>query len=590
MADQDRARQAPRPGEDARRGLLRQLAVGLSVHRLYPGDPGAPAFVAACTRIREEAEQALATGPVHVELRSGQLLLDDERDDPGLERLAEACFERRVEHLYVVRPPASDELSALFTTLSTDPATVESAGGVAALLDRSGVRSMLATEEDPAAAQGEELPEDLQAIAAWTEAVPDEAIEAALTIRLEPDDDAHRLYARLRRAADTLADEVSARSPFYRHADTLLAGLPVDQQPVFGRLLLDAAAGEAFAERFLGHLTDHRLAELLVRVAEHEGTHPAVLARQLGSVGARGATLPRLTLDLVSGPAPARPTPAPAAGHPLVASFPADADQGRALALTALLDVLLSEPRGEHLEQIVQAASARLRTDLLAGDLTAALELLTTLDEARDLTGGGRSHPLQRPRREALDTATVAELAAGAAAAGDPRRMDRLRPFGATAIPPLLAVLSSDPDPAVRGQVNDTLVRLVPDHLDVVYQEISRQPPEALAELAGVLGRIGGSRVLPLLNRLALHPSPTVLLPTIAALAGQHPSAAVPLLGAIPARCDDPEVRRHSIDAIGRLGGREAREQLQALARRSSSPLPRGLRRHAARVARRSRP
>lgn len=581
-------------GEDGRRGLLRQLAVGLSVHRLYLEDPGAPAFVAACTRIREEAEQALVTGPVHVELRSGHLLLDDDRDDPGLERLAEACFERRVEHLYVVRPPAPDELSALFTVLSTDPVAVESAGGVAALLGRSGVRSMLATEEDPAAAQGEEVPENLQAIATWTEAVPDEAtgeaIDAALTIRLEPGDTAHRLYARLRRAADTLPEEVSARSPFYRHADMLLAGLPVEQQPVFGRLLLDAAASEAFAERFLGHLTDHRLAELLVRVAEHEGTHPAVLAQQLGSVGARGATLPRLTLDLVSGPAPARPTPAPATVHPLVASFPADPGQGRALALTTLLDVLLNRPRPEHLEQILQAASARLRADLLAGDLTGALGLLSTLDRARDLTGGGRSHPLQRPRREALDTGTVAELAAGAAASGDPRRMERLHPFGAAAIPPLLAVLSSQRGPAVRGVVNDTLVRLVPDHLDVTYREISRQPPEGLAELAGVLGRIGGARVLPVLNRLALHPSPTVLLPTVAALAGQHPSAAVPLLGAITTRCDDPEVRHECIDAIGRLGGHEAREQLQALAARSSSPLPRGLRRHAARVARRSRP
>lgn len=590
MGDQGRGPLEQRVGEDGRRALLRQLAVGLSVHRLYPNDPGAPAFVAACTRIREQAAQAVAGGPVHVELRSGHLVLDDDRDDQGLERLAQACFERRVEHLYVVHPPAPDELSALFTTLSTDPTDVEAAGGVATLLERAGVRSMLATEEDPAAAQGEELPEHLASIAAWTEVVADEAVEQALAIRLAPDDDAGSLYARLREAGTSLPEDATARSPFYRHADALLAELPATEQPVFGRLVLDAARSETFAERFLGHLTDHRLAELLVRVAEHEGTHPAVLARELGSAGGRGASLPRLTLDLVSGPAPPWSAPPPTGVHPLVAAFPANADQGRALALTALLDVLLHQPRPEHLEAIVQAATGQLRADLLAGDLTAVVELLTTLDWVRELTGAGRDHPLQRPWSDALDAETVAGLAAEAAAAGDPRRLDHLRPFGAEAIPPLLTVLSADPAPAVRGVVNDTLVRLVPDHLDVVYLEISRQPPEALAQLADVLGRIGGSRVLALLGRLCHHPSALVLLPTIDALAGQHATAAVPLLAAITARTDDRDVQARCVDAIARHGGREGSQQLHTFARRSSSPLPFRLRRRAARAARRSRP
>lgn len=590
MGDQGCGHQGQRVGEDRRRSLLKQLAVGLSVHRLYPEDPGTPAFVAACTRIRERSEQALSGGPVHVELRSGQLIFDDDRDDQSLARLAEACFERRVEHLYVVSPPQPEELSALFSVLCTAPAAVDAAGGVATLLDRAGVRSVLATEEEPAAARGAELPAHLTGIADPGAPGVGDAVGAAVRIQLEPDDDARTLYARLGRTAATLPEDAVARSPFYRHADGLVAQLPVAQQPAFGRLLFDAQQTDPFAARFLGHLTDHRLAELIVRVAEHEGIHPATLARQLGGTGSRGATLPRLALDLLDDPVPRSDASPGSPGTQLAVAFPNDPGQGRTLALTALLDVLLNDPRPELLERILLAITEQLRHHLLTDEPSPMIELLTVLRRAHDLNGWGGDRPLQRPWTDTLDAETVAALAVDAERVADSRRTDQIRIFGANAVRPVLEVLSTQPPPAIHRALSDTLATLVSDHLDALYHHLGELPPESLAALAGVLARLGGHRVLPLLDRLALHPSSTVLLPTIDALAGQHPSAALPLLDVVLRRNQDLEVRRHVIEIIAGFDADDARAQLRTLARRSSSPLPFRLRRLAARAARRSRP
>lgn len=567
--------------DTALRGLLRQLAIGLSVFRLYAGDVGVPAVRAAVGRIDTAAGLALAGGPVTVDLRAGRFVGPDGAalDDDGLVRLAAACFERRVEHLEVTAPPRAAELAVLFAALSDPPEEVAAAGGVHARLSSAGVTSLRTREDVPVPVGGQALPDEQLVVASWSQATADTPTEVPLELDLRPGEDAASLYLRLRVLAAGLPEDVAARSPFYRRAAELVAELPYAEQPVFARLALDEAATVPFAERFLGQLTDLRLAELLVRVAEHEGIHPAVLARGFTAAGGRHPTLHRLALDLLSVPAD-DPT-AVTDPAPLVAAFPADEAAGRELALLACADVLRNAPRPEHLTAIAAAVTAELRAALIAGRTGAVEDLLAVVAAAADADPGG---PLRSVLVDTLDGEVVLALLAASAEAVPSRH---LRPFGAHAIGPLLAALGLADDDQ-RPRVSAMLVRLLPDHLDVVKAEIPRQSPTTLIGLAAVLGELGGPRLLPVLSRLALHPDPDVLRATVAAVARQDPVSAPPLLAAIATRTGDHDVQRRCIDALAPLGTPAASDALQRLARRGSSPLPPRMRRRAKAAARRA--
>ncbi|MBI2238148.1 MAG: hypothetical protein HYU54_06450, partial [Actinobacteria bacterium] len=122
--------------EQAVVALLRQLWLGLSAYRLFPGALERPGFVAAVERIRFAAERALPFGPMEVQVHGEQILLEETPvpSDDSIERLARACFERRVERLVVQAVPDARDLDALYATLSTPLEDIDRAGGADAML------------------------------------------------------------------------------------------------------------------------------------------------------------------------------------------------------------------------------------------------------------------------------------------------------------------------------------------------------------------------------------------------------------------------------------------------------------------------
>lgn len=568
-------------GVEAKSALLSELAIGLSLHRLYAGGSGTDSLRASHERIRQAATTALADGPVEVEVRSARLLIDGRPHHAGgVDRLAGACFARRVEHLVVAAPPSGAELTALFEALSQEPATVAADGGVPTLLAKRGVEAILASEDDPAPESGDELADQLLGMADLDTA-GDQALAHALSVELRPDDDAGSLHSRLSTVADDLPDQAAARSPFYRHATGLVAGLPADQQARFGRLVIDAAERDRFSERYLGHLPDDELAELIVRVAEHEGSHPAPLANEVATAHGRHAAVSRLTLDfsvgarLGSDTSDTQPTDSEAArSHPLAAAFPDDAHEGRQLAMTALLDFLANEPRDDQRESVRQAVIHRLRAGVGVGDLQLVTELLYAADASVALDP---REALSDVREHVLDAETVsAALRLGAQTA-----VPVLRPFGAAAVRPLLLSLDPERGAPVVAAAAESLVQLLPPHLEVVTSELIRLPRPAVTELVAVLDRLEEVDVLPLLSRLAGSRDADVLERVVAALRDRAPATTAPVIARIAVRTDDRHVQARCLEALAHQRTDSSRALLDQLAARSSSPLPRRLRRYA---------
>ena len=121
-------------GEDRARevaGLLRQLWLGLAAYRLFPGSSDRPGFVAAVERIGDSVRSALASGPIDVEVRGDGFVFAGTPLPPNetTERLARACFERRVERVEIAAVPDVRDLERAFAMLSMPPEDLRERGG-----------------------------------------------------------------------------------------------------------------------------------------------------------------------------------------------------------------------------------------------------------------------------------------------------------------------------------------------------------------------------------------------------------------------------------------------------------------------------
>lgn len=559
---------------------MRQLARALAVHRLYDGDTNAAAFREAAARVDASARDALASGSIAVALIAGRFVVDDEPiADEQLDRLAQVCFERRIQHLELRAPPPPDQLAAFLTAVTGD-----ATDGVDATLARAGVTAIVVRDHTPDAAAGQDLAEHLLTLSTWTQTVGEDAIDEAPATQVTPSTDAATLYDRLSQAATSLPGDATVRSSFTRHAYDLMTELSVAQQPRFGRLVLDAAPTDPFADRFLGHLTDTQLAELVVRIAEHEGSHPATLARQVTADGGRHSALPSLVHEIIAATPPIAREDG-AAASPLSQAVPSTPEQARQLGLRALRDYLGSRPRTDQFDAVIDAVIDRLRTDLMQGDHVMVAAVMDTLDQASGLDDT-IADALRRPIEQTLDAALVGRLAASATAAGRPVHPGLLRPFGVHALVPLLSALPSLPTAAHRRLV-DALVGIIPDQRDQVTELVPALPTPVVAELATIVAAIGGARMLPLLTRLADHRSPEVLDHVVAALTMQDVSAAAPLLARIAQRTDDRAIQRRCIQALTDHRTPTSRELLLTLSQ--ASGLARRDRRRAAAAAGRGR-
>lgn len=595
------------------RALLRQLAVGLGVHRLYPGNLQADAFVAAVERIQEAARAALAAGAVVVEVRSGRFVVVGEVvDDETTARLAQACYQRRIEHVAVDGVPSREELGAWYELLSRDPHDIDHAGGMETLVDAAGITAIRSAAGMPEPAAGEEVEDHLLGLADRVSTVPEEPTAEEVTeLEVRPGESAEKLYARLRSLSDRIVTDGRIRSTFFRRAAWLVDELPVADRAAFGRLVLDRVQADTFAERYVGHLNDLALATLTVAVAAHEGVDAEELGRQVSAAAERHGTLLRLVVavrDRVDGPSEAAAndlaaergstaTPSVAADPDLVSGvatavadeheqlasdFPTDAAAGRELALQALVDVFLSEPSIDQRADLLDNVTERLREAVARGDASLVAEVLDALRLAGEVASPVSSAAIERTWAQVLTGPVVAEAAVTAAQEG--RRFDAevLRPFGPAAVGPVLQAVGADVAEPIARDLASLLVEVAGDHRGTLHEQVARQRPGVIARLLPLVAGRADPAAMPLLSRLALRSEPEVLVAVVDALAHQPPSAAAAPVATVARRSPDAALQRHCLGVLASFG-EPGRVQLRALADGEEEPRLPWLRRWTAR-------
>jgi hypothetical protein len=207
----------------AARELLRQLSIGLSVYRLFPGELEHTGFVAAVERIREAAQRALRNGTVHAEIRGGhEIVLEDGTtlSDEQAGRLALACYERGVEHLHVVGVPDAQDLAAVYEALSQPEAEISVYGGLDPALAARGVTTLRFGEVAPepvdeVARSLERLSPEVREL--WEQMEDPQLLAASLLAgesSTSPTVAARTVYARFNAIADALPDHLTSRPRF----------------------------------------------------------------------------------------------------------------------------------------------------------------------------------------------------------------------------------------------------------------------------------------------------------------------------------------------------------------------------------------
>lgn len=577
------------PTVAASRALLRQLAIGLSVHRLYPDNSNVPSFLAAAERIRSASDAALVSGPVRLEVRSGRFRVGDEPiTGEGVDRLAHACFERRVELVEIDAVPTVAELGHWFTLLSSDVSDLERDGGMEAALFASDVTSIRASARAPVPAVDDATPRHLGLA---DHPVPHEVRKVDEDIddlELLPGEGGAALFRRLvqRTAA---AGAPSTPTTFYRRAAALVDDLPAEERAVFGARLFEGLETVPFAEHYAGHLTDVALARLISEVAYHTGRDPGVLASEVAVTAARHGTLRGLLAGNADEPIDTRHWlgQEPAEDERLRADFPDTAEGNRTLASLALIDVMLAGPREEHLVGILDNVTDQLREHVRQRAEPEVHGLLEMLDTAAAVVPAGLAPRLDQPRRTTLTIEVVAAAIAAGPRTSDDGDARLFAPFGTSAIEPLLGALARDLGTPAASRLVDTVVSLGVDHLDDIETSMSAHGPAVIARLIPVIGRTHGPAADTLLARLARRNDPVVLTAVVNTVAHRDPAGAVPIIAGIAGRTTDHAVRDHCLDALSHLPSRAGVAQLEELASRRNSPrLPWRVRRRARRLAR----
>jgi len=592
------------------RALLRQLAVGLGVHRLYPGDLQASAFVAAVERIQDAVRTALTAGPIVVEVRSGRFLVGGQVvEDETTRRLAQACYERRIEHVAVDAVPTREELGAWYGLLSRAPHDIDERGGMETLVRSTGITAIRSAAGTPEPASGDEVPGHLLGLADWVSAVPEEpTAEEVAELELRPGESAEELYHRLRALSDRIVSDGRVRSTFFRRAAWLVDDLPASGQAAFGRLVLGRVQAEAFAERYVGHLNDVALATLIVTVALHEGVDVDRLALGVSRAAERHGTLLRLVTAVrdnmvedadgssddvtpagAASSASVDPDVVPAVvtavsqeHQELVAGFPEDAAAGRELALLALVDVFLSEPRVAQRADLLANATTQLREAVVRGQATLVAEILAALQRASEIASPDSAAAIERCWAQVLTAPVIAD--ATVAAANEGRRLDPelLRPFGPAAVGPLLQAVGAElSEPRIRD-ITQLLGEVAGQHRGTLHEQVARQRPDVIARLVPLVASRADPAVMPLLSRLALRSEPEVLRVVIDTLAQHPPTAAAPTVAVVARRTDDGALQRRCLELLGGLG-EVGRRELLALAEGRDEPQLPWLRRWTAR-------
>jgi hypothetical protein len=287
--------------------LLRQLWLGLSAYRLFPGSVEHQGFVAAVERIDAAARTALASGPVDVEVRGDRFLREGvelEDDDVHVRKLALVLFERRVERLTLVAVPDVHDLDRLYAALSRDADELDAEGGAGDVLRGAGVRSVELSRVGPAPVEGaDHAASDVEPVPADALA-PDDELDADVVLgdlRGSPDDAAETLLTRLRQMLEGTPLPTGRAIETHAKVHGLVAELPADLRRSLVELLVDRVRTDPVAERLLSTMSNAELTRALVDLGRDGRRDPTELAGELARAGVRPLDIVDLTAALASG-------------------------------------------------------------------------------------------------------------------------------------------------------------------------------------------------------------------------------------------------------------------------------------------------
>lgn len=586
--------------------VLRQLWLGLSSYRLYPENPNRPGFASAIERIGSATREALAFGPVDVEIRGEAFVMQGGAlpHNDALDRLARACFERRVERLTVTAVPDAADLERLYETLSLPATDLEEAGGAEVVLRDAGVTTVSLSPIGPGTVEeADHVPEDLEAAPAERRLDADVLASELMVEDLggSPQDQAETLLARLRHVIGGTAGEGPAID-VHSAVHDVLTDLPDDVRRAFVEILVDRVQQDPVAERLIGSMSNAGLTRALVDIGRSGRRDPVELARHLARAGVRHLDIIDLTKALEAGHEDAgtiiagleqlgvdvdRPLDSERGGTVLevLASYLADtrsddvrtireamaasSEETRSLQVMAVADYLALETDVERAGEALDIWADELRHALRDRDDRAVASLLQPVRDA--LVGGAedRSALFRAYVRRVLEEEVVADAVIADASEGQPRAGTLLAPFGADGVDVLLDLLAQEEDRGRRALLLGALRRIVPSHPEVVAGRLSDERWYVVRNAVSLLGSSGDPTALPEIAEAARHASPEVRQEVPTALVTAGGVAAVPYLLRLALEAVE-DVRRPAVSALGSLVGEEPASALADVARRSA--------------------
>lgn len=588
--------------------LLRQLSVGLSAYRLFPGNTEQEAFVAAVARITDAAQDALGRGSITVDIRGRTFATADGPlpKDETTDRLAVACYERRVERLRLRAAPSADELATMYEALTRDVEEVAAAGGVQAILGHAGVTSISLTEIEP---------QPIDAAVALSSLTPEQAEMWELLQEgrpLIPVDDletgspdaASRVYGRFRDLFEALPPEVAGDPELYRRVHRAVTTLPKEVRRDLIGVLIDDSQSEPVAARIVSSITDHQLGEYLVELGEDGERDPVELARELVARGSRQKGL----VDLVRGLIPASTTPrtrsddAPvglepsepdhhrtvgaavsdmvagglAGGHDAAAirlEFPHAPDDLRTQALATLRDYLAVEEDLERLEGVMDLWVKEVRGALLDGDgQTSSLVEATRSARERTRGNGERAAIFTEFERRILDRPFLEELLGPETQTDTQRLLALLDPLEETAVESLMDALAEESDRARRATLVSILAGMAGRYPEPVVARLDDDRWYVVRNAVNILHKARvGRKLVPLLEKVANHGHSAVRREVIWGLVSALGSEAAPHMRRFVVD-QDATVRERAVSFLGGLDSSQAIEVLADVARTAGDP------------------
>ncbi len=602
--------QAVRDRDEAVSALLRQLSLGLSTYRLFPGDLQQPAYVAAVQRIRAAAERALEAGVVVVQVHGEGFVGDRSAGGETRAKLASALFDRRVEQLEVRGIPDHHDLAAFYEALNTPAEELVGSGGVPQLLRQRGVASIGVRDVEPEASLEEPETASLSAEQReiWERLQDPAGFATDLLVRGlggSPADQAESVYRRFRTLVAGLPASVAGHPDLYARLHEIVAHLPQGVRRAFAGHVMGRVESERLAQGYLGTMTDAELARVIVELGESgEGPSPVDIARRLMGAGDRDQDLVDLTIALTAGRDdegtilvdlegqaggldPSNQMVTESISEMLARSvqvtddedattirnlFPATAEDRRTLGLLALRDYLSVEQELEQLGAVLESWAEETRAALLERDRRTVERLLHAASDIGDGDDDRRAL-LERRRDGIVDVSTVRGLVDDTPLEQHDELTALLRPFREAALDPLLEVLADEEDAGVRGQlvaVATELGRAAGDRRNTTAPVVARLSDRrwyVVRNALVILERIGGQDEFPQIATAAQHPHAAVRREAVRALAQVGGARAVPYLTRL-ALDRDEVVRTTALQTLAGIATAEAAEGLAEVARR----------------------